>query len=51
MKLEYKFSTLDDAARATATLDKAKARVDREDLLTPMVERVAEAIVTAVAKK
>ena len=49
--LEYRFGTLDSALRATPRTDKAKAKNDGEDLLTPLVERAAEAIAAAVVKR
>jgi hypothetical protein len=49
--LEYRFGTLDNATRATPQTQKAKAKNDGEDLLTPLVESAAEAIAAAVLKK
>jgi hypothetical protein len=51
MRLEYALSSLDDTAKAPRKEDKAKARVDGEDLLTPLVERAATAIATAISGK
>lgn len=51
MRLEYRMSSLDGAARLAPTTDKAKAQSDGEDLLTPLVARAAEAIVGVLAKK
>ena len=49
--LEYRVGTLDQAIRATARTEKAKAKSDGEDLLTPLVEKAAEAISTFVLKR
>jgi hypothetical protein len=49
--LEYRFGTLDAALRAAPRTEKAKARSDGEDLLTPLVEKAAEAIAAAILKR
>lgn len=51
VRLDYRFGPLDTAARSTPRSEKRKARSDGEDLLTPLVERAAEAIAASVAKK
>ena len=48
VRLDYKLTSLDGKPELGPKADKAKARADGEDLLTPMVERAAEAIVTVV---
>ena len=50
LRLEYRLMTTDNGVRIPSTTDKAKASVNGEDLLTPLVQRAAEAIITAVAK-
>jgi hypothetical protein len=50
MRLEYSIAPADGPARDTPNVEKARARVDREDLVTPLVERAATAIVAAVTK-
>jgi hypothetical protein len=49
--LEYRFGTLDAALRATSRTEKAKAKNDGEDLLTPLVEKASEAIAAAILKR
>lgn len=49
--LEYRIGTLEAALRATPRTEKAKAKSDGEDLLTPLVEKAAEAIAAAALKK
>jgi hypothetical protein len=51
MRLDYKISSLDQAAKATPVTLKAKADNDGEDLLTPLAEKAAEAIAAAVLGK
>jgi hypothetical protein len=48
--LEYRIGTVDTVARAAAKREKAKAEQDGEDILTPIVEKAAEAIAAAVRK-
>jgi hypothetical protein len=47
VRLDYKLTAIDGKAVLVPKTDKAKAQADGEDLLTPMVERAAEAIVAA----
>jgi len=49
MQLEYRLAAIADPEHATPHTEKAKARTDREDLLTPMAERASKTIV-AIAK-
>ena len=49
--LEYRIGTLEAALRAPARREKAKAKSDGEDLLTPLVEKASEAIAAAVLKR
>lgn len=49
--IEYRVGTLDTAIRATPKTEKAKAKSDGEDLLTPLVEKAAEAISAIVLKR
>jgi hypothetical protein len=49
--LEYRISTLDGAGSTAAKRQKAKAKSDGEDLLTPLVESAAEAVAAVVSKK
>jgi hypothetical protein len=51
MQLEYRISTVEEVDRAAPKREKAKARTDREDLLTPMVERASTTIVSVVTGK
>jgi hypothetical protein len=51
MKLEYRFSSLDDALSTPMTTQRANAKVDREDLLTPLVERAAETIAASIRQR
>ncbi len=51
MRLDYKFSSLDEAARARPVTLSAKAATDGEDILTPLAEKAAEAIAAAVTKQ
>jgi hypothetical protein len=47
VKLDYKLTAIDGRPALGPRTDKAKAKADGEDLLTPMVERAADAIVAA----
>jgi hypothetical protein len=47
MRLDYTVVSLDGTTVLGPKTDSAKAKVDGEDLLTPMTERAAEAIVAA----
>lgn len=49
--LDYRIATVDKIANAQPKSQKAKAKNDGEDLLTPLVETASEAIAAAVAKK
>jgi len=49
LQLEYRLASPAGADRLAPRTDKARARVDGEDVLTPMVERAAAAIVAALA--
>jgi hypothetical protein len=49
--LEFRVGTPDAALRATPRSQKAKAKSDGEDLLTPLVEKASEAIAAAVLKR
>jgi hypothetical protein len=51
MRLDYGFSSLDEAATATPVTLKAKAATDGEDLLTPLAEKAAEAVAAALSRK
>jgi hypothetical protein len=51
IRLEYKLSSADGTTRLGPTTDKAKASVDGEDLLTPLVERASEAIVRRIVPR
>ena len=48
MRLEYTIAPVDAAGRGSTHTEKAKAKADREDLLTPLVEHAAGAILAAV---
>jgi len=49
--LEFRLGTVDTAMQAATKTEKAKAKTDREDLLTPLVEKASEAIAAALVKK
>ncbi len=49
MRLDYKLTSVEGRIELGPRIEKAKAKTDGEDLLTPLVEKAAEAIV-AVAK-
>ena len=49
--LEYRISTLDGLGGAAAKRQKAKAKSDGEDLLTPLVETTSEAVAAMVSRK
>lgn len=51
MQLEYKLTSLDGKTELGPKIDKAKARADGEDLLTPLAEKAAEAIAAAAKRK
>jgi hypothetical protein len=48
--LEYKLEAVGGARPALSKTEKAKAKSDGEDVLTPLIERAAEAIVAAAMK-
>lgn len=49
MTLEYRVTATDGRAVLKPTDEKLKASVDREDLLTPLVQRASESIVAALS--
>ena len=49
--LEYRIATVDQIAGTKAKTQKAKAKNDGEDLLTPLVEAASEVIATTVSRK
>lgn len=49
--LEYRIGSADTVMRASPKTQKAKAKSDGEDLLTPIVEKASESIVAAIRKK
>lgn len=51
LALEYKLEATDAARQGVANTVKAKASQDGEDIITPLIEKAAEAIVSVVAKK
>jgi uncharacterized protein YcfJ len=51
LTLEYKLESTDAAKPGLASTAKAKARSDGEDVFTPLVERAAQAVVDAIARK
>jgi hypothetical protein len=51
MTLEYRVTTVDGRSVLKPKDEKLKASVDGEDLLTPLVQRVSESIVAAVATR
>jgi hypothetical protein len=51
MMLEYRLETADRTAPLLAKSEKAKAKSDGEDLLTPLAERAATAIANTVTRK
>lgn len=51
IRMDYKVSTLDGAARADTRTEKTKARTDGEDIITPLVEKAAGGIVAAISKR
>ena len=50
IELSYRFGAPDNVERAKAVSSKAKAKSDGEDLLTPLVEKAADSIVTAATR-
>ena len=51
LMLEIRLGTVDTVLRATPKTEKAKAKSDGEDLLTPLVEKASEAIAAVVVRK
>jgi len=51
LTLEYRVGSVDDALRATPKTEKAKAKSDHEDLLTPLAAKAAESVAAIVLKK
>ena len=51
IKLEYRLSTADGKAQLGPIAEKAKAATDGEDLLTPLIERAAEAVAARIASR
>jgi hypothetical protein len=51
LTLEYRLEAADGARPGTANTAKAKARSDGEDVLTPLIEKAATAVVSVVTKK
>lgn len=51
LTLEYKLESTDAARPGLVSTDKAKARSDGEDVLTPLVEKAAQAVVDVIAGK
>lgn len=49
--LEYRIGAADTVMRAAPMTEKAKAKSDGEDLLTPLVEKAAEAVAAMVSRK
>jgi hypothetical protein len=50
LTLEYKLESTDAARPGLASTAKAKARSDGEDILTPLVEKAAQAVVDVIAR-
>jgi hypothetical protein len=51
MRIEYRVTTVDGAAVMSPKTDSRKARSNGEDIVTPLVERAANAIAFAVTRK
>jgi hypothetical protein len=51
LTLEFRLGTVDTVLRATPKTEKAKAKSDGEDLLTPLVEKASEAIAATIVRK
>ena len=51
LTLEYRFGSIDAVSRMTPKVEKAKAKRDGEDLLTPLVEKASESIAASALKK
>lgn len=50
VRLEYRLTRLDGTRPALESDDKRKATMDGEDLMTPLVQKAAEAIATPVTR-
>jgi CheY-like chemotaxis protein len=50
LTLDYKLEATDAAKPGVAKVEKAKAKSDGEDVLTPLIEKAAESIVAATKK-
>lgn len=50
MRIEYRLTSIDGKATLGSKNDKLKAKADGEDLVTPLVQRAAEAVAAAVAR-
>lgn len=50
LSLEYRLESVADARAVVSRAEKAKAKADGEDVLTPLVERAAAAVVAAARK-
>ena len=51
LTLEFRLGTVDTVLRASPKTEKAKAKSDGEDLLTPLVEKASESIAAAIVRK
>jgi hypothetical protein len=51
VRLTYRIGPLESVAQATPVTDKAKAKSDGEDLLTPLVERAAQDVFTKATSR
>ncbi len=51
LTLEFRLGTVDNVLRASPKTEKAKAKSDGEDLLTPLVEKASESIAAAIVRK
>ncbi|HEX9366199.1 MAG TPA: hypothetical protein VF921_06210 [Vicinamibacterales bacterium] len=51
MRIDYRVTSPEGAAILAPKSDKAKAKADREDLVTPLVAKAAAAVAAAVARK
>jgi hypothetical protein len=48
MRIEYRLSAVSGGTTFGPKTERAKAKVDGEDLLTPLVQKVAEAVAAAL---
>lgn len=51
MRLEWTLAPIDTPGRSASKTEKAKATADGEDILTPLIQRSADAIVELLLKK